>query len=514
MKTKMNFFVTALVVLFTLFASEKANAQTFVKKTLLDIPHNKNLCMQGDTMTVAVIDLENVTDTNSYLQAILLDNIPLDSNTIESMYIYIDNSTVFKMNKNDTSFTNSSKDNFSFIFFAHPLYSWNGMKIPPHGKTSIRVVVSIKNTFIGSKRFTSRLIVPTSSINADTMVVEFPTNWYLVDTINIVDCLAPMVSIQKNWQPDTACINAIFWPDFNITRNNSQIVKFEWSLNNNPFYSCVNCSGYLSKYMQIKEGWNKIQITITDQENRTGSDSIFIYGIPLPHPIITVTKNTVCKNNDEVVMECKSTAGLSKWGFAYNYPPTPDAPKIFHAFDAGSYGFSAVGLNGCWFDTSIFINGLPSPQTPRVLVHDRVLVCTILADSFLWCSGPKATPMESSQNSPSMPITQADWYSVIVFNKYGCSEHSETIWGDYSMTGISEMKAENTSVYPNPFTDKINIESEVGSSFVIIDINGKNVYEGTSTSQNEQISINTPPGIYTLTISKDDKKVHHRIVKI
>ncbi|MCX6756450.1 MAG: FG-GAP-like repeat-containing protein [Candidatus Nomurabacteria bacterium] len=82
-------------------------------------------------------------------------------------------------------------------------------------------------------------------------------------------------------------------------------------------------------------------------------------------------------------------------------------------------------------------------------------------------------------------------------------------------TGMSKYlnTKDNIKIYPNPFTDKINIESVIGSSFVFIDINGKIIYEGYTKSQHEEINIDMPPGIYVLQITNGEKISHQKIVR-
>lgn len=497
MKTKRQILVKALVVLITLFAGLKAKAQfdgsvNFTYYTTVSLPWTP-IC-SGENFRGFQIHIKNNDTCGIAISEVRLTGSG-DTNLIETVNLTDENETLLG------GLVGSSIENKNGIF----ILSFN---VPSGTEKIINVNFKLKPNKIGSFSIQA---TRATYLNLGTATYHYPNLSFNYGQVN-VGC-NPIVSIRKDWQPDTMCVNVGFWPNFDVTRSYSQIVKYEWRINDSDYYSCTNCSGYLSKYMQIANGVNKVKITLTDQDNRSGSDSLYIYGIPQPHPIITVSKNTLCKDNDEVILECKSTVGLSKWGFDYNYPPTSNASKVFHVLDAGSYGFSAIGLNGCTFDTSITIYGLPSPQTPHALVHDRLLVCTTQADSFIWCSGPNATPMASSKNSPSIPITRADWYSVIVFNKYGCSEHSETIWGDYSMTGISEINLENTIVYPNPFTDKINIESEIGSKFVFININGQVMYEGLLIDQHTELNLDLPTGIYILQITNGEKISHQKLVK-
>jgi hypothetical protein len=74
----------------------------------------------------------------------------------------------------------------------------------------------------------------------------------------------------------------------------------------------------------------------------------------------------------------------------------------------------------------------------------------------------------------------------------------------------------NLSIYPNPFSDKINIDNQSGLSLTIdiIDLKGKLI----KTTQSNQINIGMDlneltPGIYFITVSNESEKATFKIVK-
>lgn len=74
----------------------------------------------------------------------------------------------------------------------------------------------------------------------------------------------------------------------------------------------------------------------------------------------------------------------------------------------------------------------------------------------------------------------------------------------------------NLSIYPNPFSDKINIDNQSGLSLTIdvIDLKGKLI----KTTQSNQINIGMDlneltPGIYFITVSNESEKATFKVVK-
>jgi hypothetical protein len=74
----------------------------------------------------------------------------------------------------------------------------------------------------------------------------------------------------------------------------------------------------------------------------------------------------------------------------------------------------------------------------------------------------------------------------------------------------------NLSIYPNPFSDKINIDNQSGLSLTIdvIDLKGKLIKTTQSNQTNIGMDLNElTPGIYFITVSNESEKATFKIVK-
>lgn len=126
---------------------------------------------------------------------------------------------------------------------------------------------------------------------------------------------------------------------------------------------------------------------------------------------------------------------------------------------------------------------------------------------FVWC------PNNASVNSISTgDINNDGLIDIITANTYsGLTVLINNT--PHTNTKVNEIHNYNIRFYPNPFTDKINIETEVGSKFVFINTNGQVVYEGLIKDQHTELSIDVPPGIYFIEISNGEKISHQKVIK-
>lgn len=92
------------------------------------------------------------------------------------------------------------------------------------------------------------------------------------------------------------------------------------------------------------------------------------------------------------------------------------------------------------------------------------------------------------------------------------SSKSDYYWSDFDATSVSEILSNKTSVFPNPTSGQIRIDSyEAGIQHITIsDISGKVVFDAASESFSNTIDLRPyGRGLYTISITTENNEVFH-----
>jgi hypothetical protein len=184
---------------------------------------------------------------------------------------------------------------------------------------------------------------------------------------------------------------------------------------------------------------------------------------------------------------------------------------------SGIYTDTLQNANGC--DSIISINLTINTVDTTVTKSGFTLTANQAGATYQWYNCTTNTPI-SGATSQSFTATSPGWYSVLVTIN-GCSEMSECKQikkfnsnVNFGMNGLFEITENRFLVYPNPFTNNINISSESQESFeiCITDIRGREVFK----SENEkEIPLEfLEAGMYQLTILYNETLEFHQIVKL
>ena len=108
-------------------------------------------------------------------------------------------------------------------------------------------------------------------------------------------------------------------------------------------------------------------------------------------------------------------------------------------------------------------------------------------------------------------------YKVNVTNASGCNKSS----APYTIVNECKVETENLTaiyLYPNPTSDKINIDFSKVSNYVIqiTDISGKIVHSSKINNQNNSIIdvSNLPANVYIVSIQNEQMEYKAKVVKI
>lgn len=187
-----------------------------------------------------------------------------------------------------------------------------------------------------------------------------------------------------------------------------------------------------------------------------------------------------------------------------------------YTFDApGEYPISysySVGEFISEFDLTVTVFALPETPTFTYTSEGNTLSCDNCenSDLIIWYLNGATVP---DQNNVSWnPIDNGN-YSLQVFNINGCSSISEEelviITSVESINPLTDIQ-----LFPNPTSDVINIRSSSNIDHAMIyDVSGKLVFEAVNIGLNSSLDLREMNrGIYVLSLVRNGKKTHHRIL--
>ncbi len=156
-----------------------------------------------------------------------------------------------------------------------------------------------------------------------------------------------------------------------------------------------------------------------------------------------------------------------------------------HWSDGGEYKVEVS--NGCEYDVDTFrLIVKRRPETPSILMSEGVLRSNMAADNYLWFRNSQELEINDREIVPSEDGTYA-----LMIEVEGClSLISEGVY--VSLTGIMQTMDTEISLYPNPASDLLYLETG-------LDISELSVYD--LSGRRTEVRVETGTGLYTLDVS-------------
>jgi hypothetical protein len=225
--------------------------------------------------------------------------------------------------------------------------------------------------------------------------------------------------------------------------------------------------------------------------NSNGCDSIISINLTVNNPTFSNTSITSCGSYTSPSGNVWSTSGI--------------------------YSDTLQNATGC--DSIISINLTINTVDTTVTKSGFTLIANQASASYQWYNCTTNTPINGA-TSQSYTATSPGWYSVLV-TANECSEMSECKQikklnsnVNFGMNDLFEVTENRFLVYPNPFTNNINISTQSAESFeiCITDIRGRVVYKAVNTTEIPLEFLEA--GMYQLTILYNETIEFHQIVKL
>ncbi len=184
---------------------------------------------------------------------------------------------------------------------------------------------------------------------------------------------------------------------------------------------------------------------------------------------------------------------------------------------SGIYTDTLQNANGC--DSLISINLTVNTVDTTITKSGFTLTANQPGATYQWYNCTTNAPINGA-TSQSFTATSPGWYSVLVASN-GCSEMSQCKQikklnsnVNFGMSDLYEITENRFLVYPNPFSNSINISSESQVPFVIriTDIRGREVFKAENETEIPLEFLES--GMYQLTILYNETLEFHQIVKL
>lgn len=182
-----------------------------------------------------------------------------------------------------------------------------------------------------------------------------------------------------------------------------------------------------------------------------------------------------------------------------------------------TYFVQAIGECNTTTCASITILVSPDPATPIIANTNCILsVESIVGATYTWYEDGVEIIGETND---TLIISEAGNYSVEVTTATGCSVTSAIVSGDCQEVDIANINNSSIAIFPNPSNGSFVIEINNFIGLInckISNITGQIIYDNSSMVNLEknqiQIKLNTPPGLYFITLENEGLIIEKLIV--
>jgi hypothetical protein len=260
---------------------------------------------------------------------------------------------------------------------------------------------------------------------------------------------------------DSVTVNVWSLPVINLQASSTIICNGEWAeLTVNPGYAIL---------------WD---------DNST-EDSLVVSPQATTNYHVQATDSNGCSSSDSILIEFHVPAYVTR-----------TIAKCFgESYQIGTHIYT---LNGTYVDTLAGISSCDSIITTHLSFQDEIdsqiqqvgltLVADLGADSYQWVDCTNGNAFIPGATSSVYEVTQNGSYAVLSFIG-SCSEQSNCIV--ISTVGLEEWsQPDNLSLFPNPTTGILTIQSSLTQELKIIDVVGKVVHtEAVMAGVSKQIDV-------------------------
>lgn len=288
--------------------------------------------------------------------------------------------------------------------------------------------------------------------------------------------------------------------DLNGTNGAQPLMNTCFQAENNVLYGTIR-SGGLGNGTIIKYDINTNNFTRIYSFQSSGTGGYPIYNVVedciTPAPGLNPTQ-VVCQ--DDVLSDIVVSGSNLKW-----YDAAQDGVQL---------NYQTNLVNGVTYYVTQTVECESKTRTPFTVSLTTVNTEVSSSETTITANEANATYQWIDCSNGNIPIAGATGqsytatsngsYAVIVTNSTGCSDTSECV--TINSVGLEDILLPEFKIYPNPFSNELQISCESGiQSVLIIELKGKEVYRIMPNAKNIVIPFDQiPAGMYFIELIDDN----------
>ncbi len=255
-------------------------------------------------------------------------------------------------------------------------------------------------------------------------------------------------------------------------------------------------------------------VTVTDNSGKTASKTIVVTE-PEPVNVLTTVTNAACYGSNNGSIDVTVQSGVAPFSFMWS---TGAQTEDLNALTAGTYVVSVMDANGC---TASVMRTVLDPAAISVSeTHTDVTTPGGNDGTITWTTSGGVTNYLFSFNggnwvsASAFTGLSAGCYALRVKDNNNCLYDSAPVClTDNVINGISDLRSEMVSVYPNPAVNSVTVKSTLNAGEISLTSSiGEVVVKQNLLSGEEKIDLtNVAQGSYVLNIKTGNGNIRRNI---
>lgn len=259
----------------------------------------------------------------------------------------------------------------------------------------------------------------------------------------------------------------------------------------------------------VVESAGSFAVNVSDVNGCTGISNIVSTTVAdTPISTASVFPAVICSGENILAI----ATGDSLWSYEWNPGALNGSSLTLTPIVTTTYLMTATNSSNCETTVSVTAVVLSLPPIPIITQSGGLLQCNSpFAITYQWLLN--GSIISGATNSVYNAASQVGDYSVLITDSSGCQ--NESIPFNYLGDGIYSVSISNIEIFPNPFTNNIEVQNIFEKNEIkIFDLHGRMMFQKINAEENEVINTSElSTGFYLIRIIAGTEIINKVIVK-